>query len=118
MALNYMRKLTMRTHQEIDARTLALHQLVAQRIRQNPALFDKAKSTLARWRQSVCISSQPYLVEWELLMSQGIEECLALAVEDSERATALRQSSPFAGLLTNQDRFAFLKKWSLDHAAP
>lgn len=108
----------MRTHQEIDKRTLAMHRLVAERIRENPALFDKAKATLARWRKTVCVSSQPYLCEWELLMNQGIEACLAVAVEESEHATALRQSSPFAGLLTNHDRFTFLRTWSLDHAAP
>lgn len=108
----------MRTHQEIDERSLAIHRLVAERIRQNPALFDKAKETLARWRKTVCVSSQPYLYEWELLMNQGIEACLVVAVEESERATALRQSSPFAGILSNQDRFAFLKTWSLDHATP
>ena len=107
----------MRTHQEIDQRTLAMHRLVAEKIRQDPALFDKATVTLARWRKTVCASSQPYLHEWERLMNQGMEACLAVAVEDSEHATALRQSSPFAGLLTHQDRFAFLKAWSLNHAA-
>lgn len=108
----------MRTHQEIDERTLAMHRLVAEKIRQDPALFNKAKATLARWRNRVSINSQPYLHEWEALMNQGIEACLAVAVEESERATALRQSSPFAGLLTHQDRFTFLKTWKVDHAAP
>lgn len=108
----------MRTHQEIDERALAMHRLVAERIRQNPALFDKAILTLARWRKTVCASSQPYLHEWERLMAQGIDACLAAAVEDSEHATALRQSSPFAGVLTHQDRFVFLKKWNQNHAAP
>ena len=108
----------MRTHQEIDERTLAMHRLVAEKIRDDPALFDKAKTTLARWRTTVCIRSQPYLCEWERLLNLGIETSLAMAIEDSERATQLRQSSPFAGILTHQDRFAFLKKWKIDHAAP
>ena len=108
----------MRTHQEIDERSLAMHRLIAEKISQNPALFDKAKATLARWRTTVCISSQPYLLEWERLMNLGLEACLAAAIEESERATALRQSSPFAGLLTHQERFVFLKTWSHAHAAP
>ncbi|MFA7239213.1 MAG: hypothetical protein WC091_03810 [Sulfuricellaceae bacterium] len=49
-------------------------------------------------------------------MNQGIDASLAIAVEDSQRATALRQSSPFSGILTNQERFAFLKAWNNDHA--
>jgi hypothetical protein len=107
----------MRTHQEIDRRSLALHRLVAERVRRDPALFEKARQTLARWRQTVCVASQPYLEEWERLMNQGVDACLSVAVEDSERAAALRQSSPFSGVLTNRERFAFLRQWRRDHEA-
>jgi hypothetical protein len=100
-------------HQEIDKRSLALHQLVADKIRRDPALFGKAEATLARWRSEVCVSSQPYLEEWENLMGQGVEACLAVAVEDSQRAAALRQSSPFCAVLDNRERFAFLKTWRM-----
>ncbi len=101
----------MRTHQEIDERSLAMHRLVTEKIRNDPALFDKAKMTIARWRTTVCANSQPYLEEWEKLMNQGMEACLIVAVEDSERARALRQSSPFAGILSNEERLTFLKTW-------
>jgi hypothetical protein len=107
----------MRTHQEIDRRSLALHCLVAERVMRDPALFEKARRTLGRWRQTVCVASQPYLEEWERLMNQGIDACLSVAVEDSQRAAALRQSSPFSGILTNRERFAFLKQWRSDHEA-
>jgi hypothetical protein len=36
----------MRTHGEIDARSLALHRLVAEKVRHEPALFAKAQATL------------------------------------------------------------------------
>lgn len=101
----------MKTHQDIEERSLAMHRLIAEKLRHEPALFDKAKVTLARWRTTVSASSQPYLEEWESLMKQGMDACLAVAVEDSERAKALRQSPPFAGILNDQERFAFLKTW-------
>jgi hypothetical protein len=107
----------MRTHQELDQRSLALHRLVADKIRRDPALLDQARRTLSRWRETVCERSQPYLYQWEQVLNTGLEASLALAVEDSERATALRQSSPFSGLLTNQERFAFLKAWKQEHAS-
>jgi hypothetical protein len=107
----------MRTHQEIDRRSLALHRLVAERVMRDPALFEKARLTLARWRQTVCVASQPYLEEWERLMNQGVDACLSVAVEDSQRAAALRQSSPFSGVLTDRERFAFLRQWLRDHEA-
>lgn len=105
----------MRTHQEIDARSLAMHQLVAQKVRQDPVLFEHARRTLARWRQTVSVHSQPYLEQWEHLFNQGMDASLAVAVEDSERATALRQSSPFVGLLTEGERLNFLITWNQDH---
>ena len=105
----------MRTHQEIDERSLALHRLIADKIVCEPVLFERPKATLARWRKTVCSGSQPYLEEWEHLMGLGMDACLAVAVENSQRATALRQSSPFSGVLTNQERLAFLKRWKLDH---
>jgi hypothetical protein len=106
----------MRTHQEIDARSLAMHRVVAEKIRRDPSLFDKAKATLARWRASGSSPSDPYLDEWERLMERGMDGCLAIAVEDSERANALRQCSPFAGVLTSRERFAFLRAWKAAHA--
>lgn len=108
----------MPTHRDIDARSLAMHQLVAEKIRRDPALLERAKKTLARWRGMVCPASQPYLVEWERLLERGIEPCLAVATENSQRAAALRQSSPFAGLLTNQERFTFLRDWKRAHETP
>jgi hypothetical protein len=108
----------MKTHDEIDERSLAMHRLVAERVANDPALFLKARGTLARWRGTVCASSQPYLQEWERLMNLGVEACLAVTVEDSQRAAALRQSSPFSGVLSHRERVAFLREWRRDHEAP
>jgi len=102
----------MRSHQQIDARTLALHQEVATKLRRDRALFERARATLRRWRSTVSPASQPYLMEWERLMDQGLEATLAVALEDSEHAAALRQSSPFSAILTPRERFAFLKAWN------
>ena len=106
------------THQDIDQRSLALHRMVAERVMDDPALFEKVRATLMRWRETVCSASQPYLEEWERLMNQGVEACLSVAVEDSQRAATLRQSSPFSGVLTNRERFSFLKQWRSDHETP
>jgi hypothetical protein len=109
---------TLPTHPQIDKRTRAMHGLIVAKIRRDPALFDRVLATLTRWRGMVSGHSQPYLQTWETLAQQGgMEACLSMAVEDSERAAALRQASPFAGLLTNAERFAFLKAKKGDHAA-
>lgn len=107
----------MTTHQQLEARSLAMHRLVADKIRREPALYAAALATLRHWRVVVDSSAQPYLAEWERLFEQGLDDCLAVAVEDSERAAALRQCSPFPSVLNNQERFAFLQAWSREHAA-
>jgi hypothetical protein len=98
-----------------------MHGSIVAKIRRNPALFDRVLATLTRWRTTVAGHSQPYLKTWEDLAQEGgMEACLHMAVEDSERAAALRQASSFAGLLTSAERFAFLKAWQAekgDHAA-
>ena len=105
------------SHQELDQRSLALHRLIAEKIRRDPDLFDNVKKTLARWNEIVCANSQPYLEEWERLVDLGIEECLAVATEDSERATTMRQASPFCGILSNEERWGFLLEWDKNHGA-
>ena len=107
----------MRTHEEIDERSLALHQLIAEKIRHEPALLAKVETTLARWRSTVCSAPQPYLAEWSQLVSSGVGASLKMATEDTEHARALRQCSPFTGILSNQERFTFLKTWRGRNAA-
>ena len=107
----------MRTHQEIDARSLAMHRLVADKLRREPDLLDKAVRTLGRWRATASPSVQSYLEEWEQILSRGLDATIAVLLEESERATALRQCSPFAGGLSSRERFSFLREWKAAHAA-
>jgi len=108
----------MRSHQEIDARSLELHRLIAAKVRREPELLDRVRLTLQRWRDPGNPSrAEPYLAEWDQLMAQGLEPVLAAATEESERTAALRQCSPFAGILSSAERFAFLKAWAATHAA-
>ncbi len=105
----------MRTHQDLDQRSLALHRLIANKIRGTPSLFDKPQKNLARWRTVVSANAQPYLQDWQKLVDSGLESCLAVATQDSEYASALRQTSPFCGVLTHKERFAFFKDWAKTH---
>lgn len=103
-----------RTHQQLDARSLALHRLIVDKIRRNPVLFERVGQTLERWRPITPTGTLPYLDEWQRLVEQGMDHCLEFATEDSQHAATLRQSSPFTGILTHQERFAFFKGWHRD----
>jgi len=106
------------THREIEARSLAMHRLVAAKVRQDPSLLETARATLGRWRTSGDASrSEPYLAEWAQVLEGGLVPTLALLVEESERAATLRQCSPFPRALSTAERYAFLKEWSREHEA-
>jgi hypothetical protein len=94
-----------------------MHRLVAEKLRREPALLDRARATLARWRVTASPRSQPYLEEWQRILRAGLDATVAALLEDSERATALRQCSPFTGILTSRERFEFLRAWKATHAA-
>lgn len=105
----------MRTHQQIDRLNLELGRAVAEKLRRHPDLFDKiVAKRLQHWRASVeggDLSSAPYLKHWQALVERGLEACLAKITEDSERAAALRQASPFAGVLNAAERMRVIRAW-------
>lgn len=94
-----------------------MHRLIVEKIMHDPALFEKVRKTLAHWQTVASPDSQAYVREWQQFAEKGMDACLAMATEDSEYATALRQSSPFCGILTNRERLMFLKSWGRNHEA-
>jgi hypothetical protein len=102
----------MSSHIDLDRRSLAMHQMIAEKIRQTPALFNVALDNVQRWKAMAAGDKVPsYLTEWEHILKKGQGVALAKATEASEDATRLRQSTPFAGVLQPKERWEFLRKW-------
>lgn len=91
-------------HQRLDARSLAMHCLVARKLLANPALIAQARNTLARWRAQAAEPVPPYFLEWGRILEGSPEEIAAFLASMREDATRLRQSSPFTNLLTSEER--------------
>ena len=98
-------------HSRLDERSLALHARVARKVRADPALLDKARATLRRW-QAMDGSPRPALAEWEGILSSPADQVAEFLTERSERATRLRQSSPFCGILTEAERRTVYESYS------
>jgi hypothetical protein len=98
-------------HSRLDERSLALHQLIAAKVLATPALLDKARDNLRRWQQ---MEGSPTLAlaEWEQILSGSTDQIAQFLTERSERATRLRQSSPFAGVLSDIERNAIYESFS------
>jgi hypothetical protein len=97
-----------RSHEWIDRRSLALHEAVAARIEADPRLLNVARENLDRWLGA---TTQPALLEWRRLIdATPLPELLALLRSTGERAARLRQSSPFAGVLSPEERRSILTR--------
>jgi hypothetical protein len=107
----------MKDHRRIDERSLAFGHAMAVRLPSHPELLDRARTTLARWLTTCSPSSRPALHEWETALAGPVEGVIALLTGLDERATRLRQSNPFAGLLSQQERNAILLQFESYDAA-
>jgi predicted NACHT family NTPase len=98
-----------RSHQWIDQRSLALHQAVAAKLEAQPQLLEVARDNVRRWRRT---NSAAALREWWLLLeATPLPALVALLRSPDEDAARLRQSSPFAGLLTPDERQSILSEY-------
>lgn len=91
-------------HRILDARSLAMHCKIAQKITRDPALLNKAKANLERWIAKSGDQQPEYLREWKQILERPWPEIAELITGMSEDATRLRSSSPFAGVLTASER--------------
>jgi hypothetical protein len=101
---------TRRDHAWIDERSRALHAKIAEKLRRRPSLVAVAHDNLERWER--LRGPDPALDEWRtLLKATPFPELLRLLTEESEHADRLRQSSPFAGILTEPERTAVFQHY-------
>jgi hypothetical protein len=91
-------------HRLLDARSLAMHVLAAEKIERNPQLLEIPRRNLERWRARAAETPPPWLTEWQNILRKPWPVVAALITELSENATRLRQSSPFAGVLSPVER--------------
>jgi hypothetical protein len=99
----------MRSHEWIDQRSLALHEAVAAKLEADPRLLDEARANLERWLR---VTPQAALFEWRRLLDvTPLPQLLALLRSPSDGAAHLRQSSPFAGILSPAERQCILDRY-------
>lgn len=91
-------------HRRLDARSLEMHKVIAQKLKKNPELIEKARQNIRQWKeQSPSLTGA--LDEWEQIINQGIDKTIAFMCDPGEEATRLRQSTPFTGYLKPKERW-------------
>ena len=91
-------------HRVIEARSLAMHCLIAQKIGADAGLLEVARRNLTAWSARYGDSPPRALAEWRTILKRPWPEIAALITDPGESAARLRQSSPFAGVLTPSER--------------
>jgi hypothetical protein len=92
----------MSDHARLDARSLAYHQAIADKLTAQPDLIERAKENLVRWREQ---GNEGYwMTEWTEILTCPFQDVVSFLRDPGERATRLRQSSPFTSILTEQER--------------
>lgn len=93
-------------------RSLWLAYAVAAQVVDDPErALAAARANLIRMRQSARGQATRWLDEWERLLDGPVEDVLDSLTSRSPKGRELRQNSPFAGLLTEDDRDRALKAW-------
>jgi hypothetical protein len=92
---------TSHAHRHAELLSLAYHRAVARRL--DSQLIADARARLARWRQEQRIHPT-YADQWDEVLRLPVAEVARLLVADDARGRDLRQSSPFAGALSEPER--------------
>ena len=91
-------------HDLAEARSLALHREVADRLALDPSLLAAAKERVLGWRRDEAVHPH-YIEEWSRALERPLGELLAVLRDPSEKSRELRQASPFAGAIDARTRF-------------
>lgn len=99
-----------RTHADVERFSLRLHEEVAQHIRANPALLDRARANITRWKRQLGQSASRDLDIWSSILTGPLEDILSMMVARTEKGDRLRQSSPFCGIISQARRMELFRE--------
>ncbi len=100
---NYNSKINQ--HALSEARSLAMHQSIAERIKRNPEpIIDKAKSNILRWSDLNGPNNYANTEWFQILQTYPPSEIAKLISSKSAEAYRLRSSSPFPGVLSESEK--------------
>lgn len=102
------------SHADLDERARELGEFIAARIAKDPTVIPRAREYVTR-RLAVASSGERHeLEEWDrILRTASPARLRRLLVDRGERATRLRQSLPFIGILEVNERERMLRKASV-----
>ena len=98
------------SHGDLDARARELAAAIAHRIHTDPSLVARARAHIAQRLPHASTGEQRDLREWDrILRAMSLPRLRRFLVDPGERATRLRQTFPFTGILSAEEREELLE---------
>ncbi|NQU10602.1 hypothetical protein HQ590_07425 [bacterium] len=99
-----------RTHQQIDRRSLALARAVVAKIDGDPSRrgLERAREVCARWARETPSAA---VAEWSDLLRQDWKQIRDALLAQDEAGQQRRQNSPFCGVLSPSERWAIYQRF-------
>jgi hypothetical protein len=91
-------------HRLAEERSVAYHAVVGQRLLADAAVIAKAKARIAQWARDGSVHPR-WVDAWRRLLELPLSQLVDALVERSEAADALRQVTPFAGVIDPRARW-------------
>jgi len=104
-------------HALAEERSLALHRAVAERLRADPSLIERARRRVEDWLRGGTIA-RPYAEAWRDVLAGTVDDVAGFLEDPGDRARQLRQASPFAGFLDARTRWSILRRARDSHGRP
>ena len=103
----------MNSHEHINQRSLWLARAIVSRVDSDPERsgLAKAREVCQRWNKREPVAA---VREWLAILDHPWEEVRRVLLDVSEEGKRLRQSNPFCGVLTPQERWKVYKTYKED----
>ncbi len=110
----------MNWHEVIDERSIELHGVIARELRANPEKLDLVVAWIQRFLDDPEYSDQnkDALAEWMEIIREGLPRVLEALADESDEGQRLRQSSPFAVLMPQDERARIFAKYEARRPRP
>jgi hypothetical protein len=90
-------------HRLNEERSIEYHRFIAERLLREPEILDMARRRVAEWL-AARKTAPFYARKWAEILAADADSVAAFLVDRGELATELRQSTPFAGAISPQER--------------
>lgn len=96
-------------HRVHELRSLVLHAIIAEKARTDPRIIARARERVANWERDGGPTHPPWTAHWRDLLDMDDELIIAALARDDELMRDMRQSSPFAGAVTDAERLGVIR---------